>query len=167
PNLPAGYAQGVPHGKAAGQVFQTLARTPPGAWNRPARGAELAKSQFGRGADVVFAAAGATGLGVLQAAADGGKLGVGVDSNQNWIHPGKILTSMVKRVDVTVYDCMKSARDGSWTPGHRVVGLKEEGVGYALDENNRKLVTAEMEKAVEEAKRKIIAGDLVVTPYQP
>lgn len=166
-NFLTGYEQGVKHVKADGEVFTNMTGTTPAAWNDPTRGAELAKSQFGRGADVVFAAAGATGLGVLQAAADAGKLSVGVDSNQNWIHPGKILTSMVKRVDVTVYDCMKSAKDGSWTAGHRVVGLKEEGVGYALDENNRKLVTAEMEKAVEGAKRKIIAGELVVKPYQP
>ena len=90
-----------------------------------------------------------------------------MDSNQNWIHPGKILTSMVKRVDVTVYDCFKTAKDGSWKPGHRLVGLKEDGVGYALDESNRKLVTADMEKKVEEAKQQIINGQLPVKAYQP
>lgn len=166
-NFLTGYEQGVRHVKGDGEVIANMTGTTPAAWNDPTRGAELAKSQFGRGADIVFAAAGATGLGVLQAAVDSGKLGIGVDSNQNWVHPGKILTSMVKRVDVTVYDCMKSAKEGGWKPGHRVVGLKEEGVGYALDENNRKLVTPEMEQAVEEAKRKIIAGQLEVKPYQP
>jgi len=166
-NFLTGYEQGVKHVKADGEVFSNMTGTTPAAWNDPTRGSELAKSQFGRGADIVFAAAGATGLGVLQAAADAGKLGVGVDSNQNWIHPGKILTSMVKRVDVTVYDCLKTAKEGSWKAGHRVVGLKEEGVGYALDENNRKLITADMEKTVEEAKQKIIAGQLQVKAYQP
>ena len=166
-NFLTGYEQGVKHVKADGEVFANMTGTTPAAWNDPTRGAELAKSQFGRGADVVFAAAGATGLGVLQAAVDAGKLGIGVDSNQNHLHPGAVLTSMVKRVDVTVYDCLKSAKDGTWKAGHRVVGLKEDGVGYALDENNRKLVTPEMEKAVEEAKQKIIAGQLQVKPYQP
>ena len=166
-NFLTGYEQGVKHVKADGEVFANMTGTTPAAWNDPTRGAELAKSQFGRGADVVFAAAGATGLGVLQAAVDAGKLGIGVDSNQNHLHPGAVLTSMVKRVDVTVYDCLKSAKDGTWKAGHRVVGLKEEGVGYALDENNRKLVTPEMEKAVEEARQKIIAGQLQVKPYQP
>nr|WP_209767558.1 BMP family ABC transporter substrate-binding protein [Azospirillum rugosum] len=166
-NFLTGYEQGVKQVKADGEVITNMTGTTPAAWNDPTRGAELAKSQFGRGADIVFAAAGATGLGVLQAAVDAGKLGIGVDSNQNWVHPGKVLTSMVKRVDVTVYDCMKSAKEGSWKAGHRVVGLKEEGVGYALDENNRKLVTPDMEKAVEEAKQKIIAGQLQVKPYQP
>ena len=166
-NFLTGYEQGVKHVKADGEVFANMTGTTPAAWNDPTRGVELAKSQFGRGADVVFAAAGATGLGVLQAAVDAGKLGIGVDSNQNHLHPGAVLTSMVKRVDVTVYDCLKSAKDGTWKPGHRVVGLKEEGVGYALDENNRKLVTPEMEKAVEDARQKIIAGQLQVKPYQP
>lgn len=166
-NFLTGYEQGVKHVAAADEVFVNMTGTTPAAWNDPGRGAELAKSQFGRGADVVFAAAGATGLGVLQAAADAGKLSIGVDSNQNHVHPGKVLTSMVKRVDVVVYDCMKSAKDGSWKAGHRVVGLKEDGVGYALDDNNRKLITPEMEAKLEEAKKQIIAGSLAVKPYQP
>ena len=76
--------------------------TTPAAWNDPARGGELAIGQFDQGADVVYAAAGGTGLGVLQAAADKGKLSIGVDSNQNYLHPGSVLTSMMKRVDVAV-----------------------------------------------------------------
>ncbi len=166
-NFLTGYEQGVKHVAATNEVLSNMTGTTPAAWNDPTRGAELAKSQFGRGADVVFAAAGATGLGVLQAAADSGKLGIGVDSNQNHVHPGKVLTSMVKRVDVVVYDCMKSAKDGSWKPGHRVVGLKEDGVGYALDEHNRKLITPEVEAKLEAAKAAIVAGALTVKPYQP
>ncbi|WP_298365227.1 BMP family ABC transporter substrate-binding protein [Azospirillum sp.] len=166
-NFLTGYEQGVKHVAASDEVFTNMTGTTPAAWNDPTRGAELAKSQFGRGADVVFAAAGATGLGVLQAAADSGKLGIGVDSNQNHVHPGKVLTSMVKRVDVVVYDCMKTAKDGSWKPGHRVVGLKEDGVGYALDASNRPLISADIEKKLEEAKAQIIGGTLAVKPYQP
>ncbi|AWK89994.1 BMP family lipoprotein [Azospirillum thermophilum] len=166
-NFLTGYEQGFKHVTPNGEVFANMTGTTPAAWNDPTRGAELARSQFGRGADVVFAAAGATGLGVLQAAADSGKLGIGVDSNQNFLHPGKVLTSMVKGVDVVVYDCMKSAKEGSWAAGHRYVGLKEGAVGYALDDNNRKLITPEIEAKLEEAKKQIIAGSLSVKPYQP
>ena len=116
--------------------------TTPAAWNDPAKGAELAQSQFDRGADVVYAAAGGTGLGVLQAAADSGKLSIGVDSNQNYLHPGSVLTSMLKRVDVAVYNAFKTAMEGTWEPGVKNLGLAEEGVGYALDENNRELISA-------------------------
>ena len=112
--------------------------TTPAAWTDPTRGGELAEGQFDRGADVVFAAAGATGLGVLQAAADKGKLAIGVDSNQNYLHPGHVLTSMVKRVDVAVYNAFKDAKDGTWKAGAQDLGLKEGGVDWALDEYNRK-----------------------------
>ncbi|WP_207461742.1 BMP family ABC transporter substrate-binding protein [Azospirillum sp. SYSU D00513] len=166
-NFLTGYEQGVKHANGSAELFANMTGTTPMAWNDPTRGAELAKSQFGRGADVVYAAAGATGLGVLQAAADAGKLGIGVDSNQNFLHPGKILTSMVKRVDVAVHDCFRTARDGSWKPGHSTLGLKEEGVGYALDQHNRALVTPEMEATLEDTRKKIIAGEIQVKPYTP
>ena len=116
--------------------------TTPAAWNDPVKGGELAKSQIDRGADIVYRAAGATGQGVLQAAADAGKFGIGVDSNQNYLFPGKVLTSMLKRVDIATYDSFKDAKEGTWKPGVQVLGLKEDGVGYALDEYNKKLITA-------------------------
>ncbi len=87
------------------------------AWNDPVRGNELAKSQIDRGADVIYHAAGGTGIGVLQAAADAGVLGIGVDSNQNYLHPGQILTSMLKRVDLAAYDTMMDVNKGAFTPG--------------------------------------------------
>jgi basic membrane protein A len=114
---------------------------------------------------VIYAAAGATGLGVLQAAKDKGRLAIGVDSNQNHLHPGTILTSMVKRVDLAVYEAFKSARDGSWKPGLRNLGVAEGGVGYALDEHNRKLITPEMERRLSQARADIIAGKIKVTDY--
>ena len=118
-----------------------------------------------QGADVVYAAAGGTGVGVLQAAADAGKLGIGVDSNQNGLQPGKVLTSMVKRVDVAVYNAFKDAQDGKFTPGLDNLGLKEDGVGYALDDNNKALITDEMKAAAEKAKADIISGKLQVHDY--
>ncbi|MET4635707.1 MULTISPECIES: BMP family ABC transporter substrate-binding protein [Kaistia] len=159
-----GYVQGA---KAAGatDVFQNMTGTTGAAWNDPVRGGELAKSQIDQGADVIYAAAGATGLGVLQTAVDAGKLGIGVDSNQNHLHPGKILTSMVKRVDVAVHNAYSDVKDGKFTAGTQALGLKEGGVDWALDDNNKPLVTDEMKAAVEKAKADIISGTVKVHDY--
>jgi basic membrane protein A len=160
-----GYEEGVHHINPAIEVLQNMTGTTPAAWADPTRGAELARSQFDRGADVVFAAAGTTGLGVLQAAADAGKLSIGVDSNQNHLHPGSVLTSMVKRVDNAVYEAFKTARDGNWKPGLQVLGLKEDGIAWALDDNNAKLVTADMKAKLDAARADIIDGKIKVTDY--
>jgi basic membrane protein A len=165
-NFEFGYEQGVKHVTPDAEVIVNYTGTTPAAWNDPARGGELAIGQFGQGADVVYAAAGATGLGVLQAAADKGMLSIGVDSNQNHLHPGSVLTSMLKRVDVAVYEAFKSAKDGTWQAGMESLGLKEDGVGYALDDNNRAVLTPEMQAKIDEAKQAIIDGTLVVKPYE-
>jgi basic membrane protein A and related proteins len=160
-----GYKGGVKSVSEDIEIFENMTGTTPAAWNDPVKGSELANSQFDRGADVVYHAAGGTGVGVLQAAADAGKLGIGVDSNQNALHPGSVLTSMLKRVDVAVYDAFNEAREGNWSAGVNVLGLAEGGVDYALDEHNAPLVDAEMKTAVEEAKAAIIAGDIQVHDY--
>ena len=160
-----GYEQGVRYVNADAEVYQNMTGTTPAAWNDPVKGAELAKSQFDRGADIVFAAAGGTGLGVLQAAADDGKLSIGVDSNQNYLHPGSVLTSMLKRVDVAAYEVFKTAMDDSWSAGIRDLGLAEDGVGWALDDHNRSLISAAMAEQVESARAAIVAGDLAVHDY--
>jgi len=155
-----GYEQGAKFANAKAEVFANMTGTTGAAWNDPTRGGELAKAQFAKGADVVFAAAGGTGVGVYQAAKDGGKLAIGVDSNQNHLQPGTMLTSMLKRVDVAVYNVSKS-----FAPGVTVLGLKEGGVDYAMDANNAKLVTADMKKRVDAAKADIISGKIKVTDY--
>ena len=160
-----GYEQGAKHVNADIEVIQNMTGTTPAAWNDPGRGSELAKGQFDRGADVVYAAAGGTGVGVYQAAEDGGKLAIGVDSNQNYLHPGVMLTSMLKRVDVAAYNAFQSAQDGTWEAGITVLGLAEEGVGWALDEHNESLITDEMKSAVEQASASIVAGDITVHDY--
>ncbi|MFQ5972094.1 MAG: BMP family protein [Alphaproteobacteria bacterium] len=160
-----GYEQGVKYVNPDADVYQNMTGTTPAAWNDPVKGGELAKSQFDRGADVVYAAAGGTGLGVLQAAADTGNLSIGVDSNQNYLHPGSVLTSMLKRVDVAAYDVFKDASDGTWQPGVRNLGLAEEGVGWALDENNEALVTQEMRNQVADVAAKIVDGTIKVHNY--
>jgi basic membrane protein A len=155
-----GYEQGAKFANPKVEVTGAMTGTTSAAWNDPTRGAELAKSQFARGVDVVFAAAGGTGVGVYQAAKDGGRLAIGVDSNQNHLHPGTMLTSMVKRVDVAVFNAATRV-----TPGVTVLGLKEGGVDYALDEHNAKLVPAAMKAKVDAAKADIIAGKIKVADY--
>ena len=159
-----GYAQGVKAAKADATVIQNMTGDTGAAWNDPVKGGEITKGQMAQGADVVYAAAGATGLGVLQAAADGGALSIGVDANQNYLHPGKVLTSMLKRVDVAVYNVMK-AGNANFKPGIQALGLAEDGVGYAMDDNNKPLVTAEMQAAAEKAKADIISGAIKVHDY--
>ena len=155
-----GYEQGARYANPKVEILANMTGTTPTAWNDPARGAELTKAQFAKGADVVFAAAGGTGTGVYQAAKDAGKLAIGVDSNQNHLHPGTMLTSMVKRVDVAVYTSFKQHK-----PGVTSLGLKEGGVDYALDKNNEKLVSAEMKTKVDAAKADIISGKIKVIDY--
>jgi len=155
-----GFEQGAKFANPKAEVFANMTGTTPAAWNDPTRGGELAKAQFAKGADVIFAAAGGTGMGVYQAAKDNGKLAIGVDSNQNHLQPGTMLTSMVKRVDVAVYNAFKGTK-----PGISSLGLKEGGVDYALDQHNAKLVTADMKTKVDAAKADIIAGKIKVIDY--
>ena len=160
-----GYVLGAQHASPGVEIFQNMVGTTGAAWNDPVKGAELARSQFDRGADVIFHAAGTTGLGVLQAAADADMLGIGVDSNQNHLHPGSVLTSMLKRVDVVAYEVFDSARQGTWTAGVRELGLKEGGVGWALDEFNEGLVSPEMKAAADRAVADIKRGNIRVHDY--
>jgi basic membrane protein A len=160
-----GYVQGAKAANASTEVFQNMTGTTGAAWNDPVRGGELAKSQIDQGADVIYAAAGATGLGVLQTAADNGKLSVGVDSNQNHLHPGSVLTSMIKRVDLAVYNAMMDTKNGVFTPGIVALGVAEDGVGYAIDDNNAALISDDMKAAVEKAKAGIIDGSIKVHDY--
>jgi basic membrane protein A len=155
-----GFEQGAKYANPKAAVSANMTGTTPAAWNDPARGAELAKAQFAGGVDVIFAAAGGTGIGVYQAAKDAGKYAIGVDSNQNHLQPGTMLTSMVKRVDVAVYNAFKGVK-----PGMTALGLAEGGVDYAMDEHNAKLVSADMKKKVDAAKADIISGKIKVIDY--
>ncbi len=158
-----GYAQGVKAVNPDATVILNMTGTTPAAWNDPVKGAELAKGQKAQGADVIFAAAGGTGVGVLQAAADEGILSIGVDSNQNYLHPGSVLTSMVKRVDNAVYNAFMAGEN--LEPGVTVMNLANDGVGYAMDEHNAPLVTAEMQAAVDAAAAQIKSGEITVHDY--
>ena len=160
-----GYVGGAKAVNPEIEVIANMTGTDGSAWNNPTRGAELTRAQIDAGADVVYHAAGGTGVGVLQAAADAGAFGIGVDSNQNGMHPGSVLTSMLKRVDNAVYDTFTDALNDSFTPGFDVNGLAERGVGFAIDANNEDLLSAEMLAAVYEAAYDISTGDVMVHDY--
>ncbi|MGR6807726.1 BMP family lipoprotein [Sphaerotilus natans] len=160
-----GYEQGAKYANPKAETLANMTGTTPAAWSDPTRGGELARNQFSRGVDVIFAAAGGTGVGVYQAAKDQGRLAIGVDSNQNHLHPGTMLSSMVKRVDVAVFQIAKSVKDSSWKSGVQVLGLKENGVALAMDEHNAKLITLEMKKKLDAAQADIVAGRIKVADY--
>ena len=155
-----GFEQGAKHVNPRAAVAVTMIGNTPAAWTDPARGAELTKAQVAQGIDVVFAAAGTSGLGILQAAKDAGILAIGVDSNQNGLHPGSVLTSVLKRVDLAVLQAFKGVE-----PGITALGLKEGGVDLAMDEHNAKLVTAAMRARLDAARADIVAGRLKVIDY--
>ncbi len=160
-----GYAQGAKYVNYEVEVFENMTGTTPEAWGNPSKGAELAKAQVSKGADVIFAAAGGTGIGVYQAAADAGIYAIGVDSNQNYMQPGTMLTSMLKRVGVAAYDSWKEARDGTWEGGFKVMDITNGGVDWALDDFNRDLITPDMRSWVEAIKADIQSGEIVVHDY--
>jgi basic membrane protein A len=139
------------------------------AWNNPGKGKEIALAQISKGADVIFTAAGNSGLGAFDAVEQAGKENgrathfvIGVDANQNMVKPGFVLTSMVKRVDNAVYSIIQDVVNGQFKTGFHVYGLNEDGVGYAMDANNRDLISPEMIQQVEAAKKKIISGEIQV-----
>jgi basic membrane protein A len=135
------------------------------AWNNPAKAKELALSQISQGADVIFVAAGASGSGVFDAVEEKKKLAIGVDSNQNWLKPGFILTSMLKRVDTAVYNTIQDTQNGKYTPGAIRHGLKDKGVDFAVDSYNEKLLTPDIIKKLDEYKAQIISGKIKVPDY--
>jgi basic membrane protein A len=158
-----GYAQGVKAVNPDATIIANMTGTTPSAWNDPVKGSELTKSQISQGADVVYAAAGGTGIGVLQAAADEGILSIGVDKNQNHLHPGKVLTSMVKRVDNAVYAAFT---DGpGLTTGFNVMGLNNGGVSVSVDEHNASLADYRMLGVTYTAAADIIDGKTLVHDY--
>ena len=158
-----GYAEGARYANPKIEVYKNYVGVTDAAWNNPGKGKELAKAQIERGADVIFQAAGNSGLGVFDAAEDMHKLAIGVDSNQNWVKPGFILTSMIKRVDVSVFNSVKDLVEGRFKGGIHEFGMDNDGIGYAMDDYNRNLIPQPVIDEVERAKQDIIAGRIKVT----
>ena len=152
-----GYENGAKYINPKIKVFKTYVGTTGDAWNNPAKGVRLANAQFKKGVDVIFAPAGGTANGVYQAAKDNGKYAIGVDANQNHLFPGAMLTSVVKRIDVAVLNTFLDAQSGQLKSGTISMGLAEDGVDLAFDENNRDLVSPAMRAKIAQIKAKIIA----------
>ena len=162
----AGFCAGVKHVAPDAEIFVNYAGVTPDAFRDPEKGKSMALGQYQSGADIIFHASGKTGLGVFQAAKEADKLAIGVDADQYREAPGHILTSMIKRVDVAVFDAIKSAKEGTFQGGTRVFGLKEEGIGFVYDDNNKKLIPEEVYKKVMDLRQQIIDGKIAV-PEKP
>ena len=160
-----GYEAGVKKINPQANVLKNFVGISEEAWANPAKAKELALNQYRSGVEVIFAAAGASNNGVFDAAEESKKLAIGVDSNQNWIKPGFILTSMLKRVDVAVFETIHMAKDGKFAGGTSRFGLKDKGVDYVFDSYNEKLVTSEQKKTLDSLKAEILAGKIVVPDY--
>ncbi|WP_019615825.1 BMP family lipoprotein [Psychromonas ossibalaenae] len=160
-----GYEQGAKYINKDIQVFQDMTGWTNAAWSNPVYGAELAKTQFAKGADVIFAAAGGTGVGVYQAAKDEGMYAIGVDSNQNYLQPGIMLTSMVKTVGIVTYQTLKDIQAGKFSAGVERHGLKENGIDWALDKYNRSIVSPTLEAKINKIKKQIIMGEITIDDY--
>lgn len=158
-----GYEEGARYVNPNIRVLRNYVGITDAAWNNPGKGRELANAQYEQGADVVFQAAGNSGLGVFDAAEAYKKFAIGVDANQNWVKPGYILTSMLKRIDNAVYSIVKDEVEGKFKGGVHIYGLENDGIGYAVDEYNRHLIPQHVIDKVEEARREIIAGKIKVT----
>ena len=158
----AGYRAGVKRVCADCEVIAQYAGVTPEAFRNPGRGKELALSQYGQGVNVIYQAAGSTGLGVFEAARAMNRFGIGVDADQYHEAPGRVLTSMVKRVDNAVFDSIKRVSEHRFTGGINVFGLAEDGVGYVYDANNRALIPDAVRSRIESLKADIIAGRISV-----
>jgi len=154
----AGYAQGARHVRPGIRVLSAYA----GSFSDPVTGKAKAVRQIEGGADVVFQAAGATGNGVIRAAAERGVFAIGVDANQNDMAPGRVLTSMRKKVEEAVFRTARDVAEGRMAGGIRNVGLAEGMLGWSLDRHNRALVTPEMEARVRALEADIVAGRIRV-----
>lgn len=161
-----GYKQGAKSVNPDIEVLENYIGTGFDAFGDKPKAIEVARAQLDQGADVLYQVAGGAGAGVLQAAADAGKYGIGVDSNQNGMFPGNVLTSMMKRVDVATYNAMMDEKNGTFTAGHEVLGVAEEGVAAAFDDNNAPLVTDEMKAAVDKAAAGIVSGEIKVHDFR-
>ncbi len=166
-----GYEEGAKYFNPNIQLVTNYVGVTDGAWNNPGKGKELALNQIEKGADVLFTAAGNSGLGAFDAVEQYGrnaqgeanKFVIGVDSNQNGVKPGFVLTSMVKRVDNAVFDVVQEVLNDNFQGGFHVFGLDKEGVAYAMDQFNDPLVPPDVRQKVEEAKAKIVSGEIKVT----
>lgn len=161
-----GYTQGAKYISPEISVLSGFTGRYPQAWFDGKATAALAHSLMDKGADVIFQAAGAAGPAVLKTAAERGKLGIGVDVNQNGLYPGSVLTSVVKRMDMVVYASLILAKRKVWRDNIRRTGLAQGAVDIIFDNHNASLITPEIREQINELKRGIIMGEIHVHDYQ-
>ena len=166
-NFSVGFIQGARYANPAVLVDLDFVGDTPEAWSNPAKAHDLAIKQYENGADVIFAAAGGSSIGVLKAAHATGQYAIGVDSNQNALFPGHVLTSLVKRVDIAVFDTLKTSSENRWSPGIKYLGIREGALDYAVDQHNRNLISEALIDQVANAKERIINGTIEVEVYSP
>lgn len=160
-----GYRSGAQAINPKIKVFANYVGAGSDAWRNPTKGKELALAQYGKGVDIIFCAAGSSGMGVFDAAEEEKKFAIGVDSNQNWVKPGRILTSMVKGVDFAVYQAIELEKAGKFQGGLFSLGLKEDAIGFAVDEYNRKILSPETESKAKAIRQQIIDGKISVPDF--
>lgn len=166
-NFAYGYGQGVEYVNRDIKLFQAMVGDDNFAWSDTKQAFALANQQYKAGVDVIFAAAGGAGFGVLEAAAANKQLAIGVDANQNGLFPGYVLTSMIKRVDVAVYKTLEQIENGEWGHGIRYLGLKDGALDFAVDRHNHALISDEALEHVIRTKEHIINGLIDVKMYNP
>jgi basic membrane protein A len=160
-----GFREGVAYADSKNKVISNYTGVTSEAWMNPTKGKELALSQIGQNADIIFTVAGATNMGVFDAVEEKNKLAIGVDSNQDWVKPGHVLTSMLKRVDVAVYNVVKSEKEGHFVWGNKFFGLADHGVDYSVDQYNELLIPKEMRLKIEKVRADILNGKIKVSDY--
>jgi basic membrane protein A len=158
-----GYKMGAKLANPNIEVVSNYAGVTGAAFKDPAKGKELALSQYGNNVDIIFHASGSTGLGVFEAARSLNKLAIGVDGDQYSEAPGFILSSMVKKVDVAVFEIIKDTMNNKFKGGVKEFGLKQDGVGFVYDEHNKNLIPDDIYKKVNDLRTKIINGEIKVT----
>ncbi|MGL5125452.1 MAG: BMP family lipoprotein [Fusobacteriaceae bacterium] len=156
-----GYEQGAKYVNPNIKVLAVYAGGP-NPFNDPLKGKEIAISEIKQGADVIYHAAGGTGMGVIEGVKELGKYAIGVDSNQDDVAPGVVLTSMLKNVDVAVYDTVKSVIDGTFQPGSHAFGIEENGVGTTEFKNTKDIIGAANLNKLNEIIAKIKSGEIVI-----
>ena len=166
-NFAYGFEQGARYVKPDITIYSKTLGTGSEAWDDASTAKEQALIYYAQDVDIIFAAAGASGMGVLKAAKETGRFAIGVDRNQNGMQPGHVLTSLIKRVDIAVYQALDELHQGTWTSGVLNLGLKEKALDYSLDEHNQDLLDNTIIQQVEDAKRHIIERSLVVEMYHP
>lgn len=164
-NFALGYEQGAKYAKPSIRIDKDYLGTTAAAWSKPERAFELAHKQFEEGADIIFTAAGGSSMGVLKAAQVYDRQAIGIDTNQNGLYPGHVLTSLVKRVDIAVFHSLKSTHDNTWQAGIQMLGIKEGALDYAVDKHNKTLIGEKLVGRVADVKERILNGVINIDSY--